>query len=317
MVSPLLRRLQDPPRFRFIFLRAFNPYHVPGGSPEGGQFTTADDGGGEGTKLETAHESLSPAAREVYDRFKAVRDRDPQAAARAYGEQVASAPKNNNVFSPDDAKMLSKDYAASAENRALYNVAVHQTAHAIAKDAFIQKLDELARGPEGNRTVLVTAGGCAAGKGYALGSLEETRSVASQVGAVWDSAGEQNSTDLSWIEKETSARGITPIYAFVGAQPEDTFARSLERAAETGRVVDERLYYDSYAIGARRFADFVQSNPDRQYIFIDGRGTPPKLMSEMPRVPVPTWGQFKSTVDRIVEQHNPPAHVRTGLRVLL
>ncbi len=100
---------------------------------------------------------------------------DPDGAAAAYRKAIESNALGDGptIYNTDDAKMLSKDYASRKENRSMYNLSVHQTANAIAKRAFLSKLDEIAQMPEGERHVMVTAGGCASGKGFACGKIPE------------------------------------------------------------------------------------------------------------------------------------------------
>lgn len=294
---------------------------VPKGDPDGGQFTSVDEGSptttGEGGPIKDIAElvskpstinpeidknndgitdaarvgvpgmssppppdsiprlpNLTPHERLVESRFADAYEADPQQMVDAYLAQVAksSAP---NTFSTDDAKMLDPDYAKSNDNKAIYNVAVHQTANAIAKKAFVEYLDKVvSQLPPDKRTVLVTAGGVAAGKGYALEN-SSAADVAKRVGAVWDTAGEQNSTELPWVLKEASMRGIKATFAYVDADPITTFERVVSRAQKNGRMVDADLYADSYAIGARNFLAFANSNKaTADFIYLSNRGKP-------------------------------------------
>ena len=209
-------------------------------------------------------------------------------------ERVGDAP---NVFSTDDAKLLSPDYnpdsdpAAKLDAKGRYNVVVHQTANAIAKRAFLRKLDELAALPEGDprRSVLVTAGGVAAGKGYALGNVEETKALAGAVGAVWDSAGEQNGTENPWVLEEAKKRGLKATFVFVDSNPKETWENPkrgvIERARKQGRMVDARVFADSYAIGARNFAAMHakhKDDKDADFVILSSRAGEPKRVDSMP-----------------------------------
>jgi len=237
--------------------------------------------------------NLTTHEREVESRFADTYERDPQAMVDAYRATV-----QNNVFNTDDAKMLSPDYNPPKEMertreeinalRSRNNVLVHQTANAIAKTAFLQRLDEL---PPGSG-VLVTAGGCASGKGFALGHVEQAKALESFVGATWDAAGEQNSTENPWILDECRARGLKANFIFVDADPMARWSSDrphgvLERAAGKGRMVDARLFADSYAEGAKNFAAFHaahRDNPDVGFIMIDARtdSAVPRLVESFP-----------------------------------
>mgnify|MGYP007024645503 FL=1 len=176
--------------------------------------------------------------------------------------------------------MLSGDYnpgkgASPEENldaKGVYNAAVHQTANAIAKRAFVKYLDKVAEGPEEKRRVLVTSGGCGSGKGYAV--EKALGAITSQVGACWDAAGEQNATENQWIMDECKKRGIRPTYVFVHADPstswEDPDGGVITRAQGNpdknippkGRMVDARLFADSYTEGAKNFKAFMDQHKD-------------------------------------------------------
>ncbi len=233
-----------------------------------------------------------------------------------------------NVYATDDVKMLNKDWNPgrakageklpmdSREAMAKYNTAVHQTANAIAKKAFVEKLDELQNLPDGHplKSILVTNGGCAAGKGSTLSHAEEKDSpynhlvpTAKQVGAVWDAAGEQNATENEWLLKECKSRGIKPTFAYVWAEPKDTWAASdrgvIRRAEKKGRMVDARLFADSYAEGAKNMNTFVdkhKDDPDASFVFIDNRKKgEPKILKDFPRETLKWDGEkiYKDAVD--------------------
>lgn len=203
-----------------------------------------------------------------------------------------------NIFSTDDAKNLSPDYLLEngtddekKSAKGVYNVAVHQTANVIAKRAFLKHLDDVvAKLPEEQRMVLVTSGGCAAGKGHSLGNVETTKELTGKVGAVWDAAGEQNSVENPWIMAECKKRGIIPIYAFIHANPRETWENEkhgvVERATKVGRMVDAKLFADSYAIGAKNFNAFYQKHKDSgeaKFFIIDNSKGKPMLLNDMPK----------------------------------
>lgn len=239
--------------------------------------------------------NLTFEEREVESHFADAYERDPQALVDAYRETVKS-----NVFNTDDAKMLSPDYNPPKELghtrdevndlRSRNNVLVHQTSNAIAKTAFLQRLDEL---PAGS-SVLITAGGCAAGKGYAIGHVEQAKALEAHIGATWDAAGEQNSTENPWVLDACRERGLKATFCFVDADPMARWSSDhphgvIERAAGKGRMVDARLFADSYAEGARNFAAFHaahRDNPDIGFIMIDARtdSAIPRILEDFPEV---------------------------------
>jgi len=202
---------------------------------------------------------------EVQEGFSAAYEADPDAAATEYRDLITSGAIGDgpNIFNTDDAKLLNPTYRASLENRAKFNVAVHNTANAIAKRAFLQHLDKVvAKMPEENRVVLVTAGGVAAGKGFAVSNNPDVKPIKDTAAAIWDSAGEQNSTELPWLADECAKRGIKMKVAYVNSDPTIMWANpkfgAVQRAKGKGRMVDATLFAESYELGAKNFAKFVE-----------------------------------------------------------
>lgn len=278
--------------------------------------------------------NLSLEQRDVEDRFATGYLANPERYVAKYRRaleagKVGVAP---NVYATDDVKMLNKDWnpgrakvgeslpKVSKEAMAKYNTAVHATANAISKKAFLQKLDEIAALPEGDplKSVLVTNGACASGKGSTLSHAAEPDSpynklvpAAAQVGAVWDAAGEQNATENSWILQECKKRGITATFAYVWAEPENTWDAPnrgvVRRAIRKGRMVDCRLYADSHAEGAKNMHAFVKANPGANFIFIDNRVKgDPKLLDKFPEETLQWDGEqiYKMAVDNLKSHKN-------------
>jgi hypothetical protein len=256
--------------------------------------------------------NLSKKQRKVESRFADAYEKDPEKMARKYlkalrKRKVGVEP---NIFATDDVKALNPDWNPSAigvgeeldedtkKAMAKYNTAVHQTANAIAKRAFLVYLDDVvAKLPEDKRRVLITNGGCAAGKGSTLASSTNPDDphygmlpASEQVGAIWDAAGEQNATENAWIYAECKKRGIAVTCAYVWADPKDTWEGSdrgvIRRAMRKGRMVDARLFADSYAEGAKNMSDFVKQNRYAEgldFVFIDNRSkSEPKILSDFP-----------------------------------
>jgi len=226
------------------------------------------------------------------ERMNGAFEENPDGAAKAFLE---AAEKNNWVFETDAAKMLLPEWSRPdlppdgktvhperAEFRGKYNAVLHQAANAIAKRAFISRLDEIAKMPEDKRRVLVTSGGVAAGKGSALAAQPD---LAKSVAATWDAAGEQNATENEWLLEECKKRGIRPTFLFVHADPKQSWPGVVERAKGIGRMVDAQLFADSYAVGARNFGDFHEKHKDEaDFVFgvFQGRGKPAKIVEDMP-----------------------------------
>lgn len=257
--------------------------------------------------------NLGKKARKVEARFAEAYLADPDGMAKKYLKalrkgKVGVAP---NVFATDDVKMLNPDWNPAGAGKlgeklprdvkkamAKYNAAVHQTANAIAKRAFVAYLDDVVKKlPPERRSVLVTNGGCAAGKGSSLARSTDPDDphygmlpAMEQVGAIWDAAGEQNATENEWILEECKKRGIKPTFAYVWAEPKDTWDGEdrgvIRRALRKGRMVDARLFADSYAHGAKNMKDFVdkhQGEKGMDFIFLDNRKkSAPKLLDAFP-----------------------------------
>lgn len=264
--------------------------------------------------------NLNPQERRVEESFASAYEADPDKYVDKLIEEMAAGRVGDdvNIFATDEAKMLDSTWFndntyeknpdgtlklndkgkpiltdEAKSNRGLYNTALHQTANAIAKKAFEKYvIEKVASLPEGDprRTILVTAGGVAAGKGYAIENAPEVAEKQSLAGAVWDSAGEQNSTEMAWVQAIAEKHNIPTAYAFVHADPTGTWGNPkrgvMQRAAEKGRMVDARVYSDSYDLGAKNFqkwADSVQGNPLHEVFYLDNnRGATPERVPAMP-----------------------------------
>lgn len=238
--------------------------------------------------------NLTEEERAIEGRFIEAFQNDPDGLTRAYEDhvgreverKVAKGENDPPTFATDDVKLISPDYNPTGKTpeevgalRARYNVLFHQTANAVAKRAFLRHLDKLSKLPEGDpkRSVLVTSGGCGAGKGFAIKGSPETKGLKETVGAIWDAAGEQNGTENPWILAECKKRGLRPYFLFVDADPMRQWTHSkvgvVARAADKppkgeGRMVDARLFADSYALGAQNFKKFEDAHKDSGVDFI-------------------------------------------------
>lgn len=236
--------------------------------------------------------NLSEREREAESEFMSEFNNDPDGVASKFREIVVAGGKPP-TFGTDDAKVLCDEWSESnadsrAENRATLNTALHQTANAIAKRAFVQHLDTLKEGDE----ILVTVGGCGAGKGYAIKNDPEVLAMKDKSAAVWDSAGDQNATENPWILEEATARGLRVNYVYVHADPKTQWADPnrgvVKRASDPkdGRMVDAQVFADSYAIGAQNHNAFYEANrnnPSATFSFIDNTGPKPTRISGVPQ----------------------------------
>lgn len=229
------------------------------------------------------------------------------------------------VFGTDDAKELSEDWSGEhlsleerAVNRAIYNVALHQTANAIAKRAFLQHLDTL----QPNDQVMITVGGCGAGKGYALKNIPQALEQKGKSAAIWDSAGDQSATENPWLQRELEKRGLKGVYVYVDADPYTQWAHpergvvSRAKDIRDGRMVDAAVFADSYAIGASNHQAFYtknKSNPNASFIFIQN-GSPPELLNGIPKkaLEINHKELRRFAVKTLRDREDVPSHIRRG-----
>lgn len=124
---------------------------------------------------------------------------------------------------------------------------------------------------------------CGAGKGYGLKNVPEVLAVKNRSKAVWDSAGDQNATENPWIQHEAEKRGLKVNYVYVHADPYKSWADpergAIKRAGDPndGRMVDAKVFADSYVLGAKNFKAFMDQNvgnPRAAFYFIDNTGKP-------------------------------------------
>jgi HK97 family phage portal protein len=268
--------------------------------------------------------NLTPHERSVEDAFMKHFIDDPDKVSAQFLELVKGMGEPP-TFGTDDAKCLTDAWShpdpdTRAKNRATLNVALHQTANAIAKRAFVQHLDTLSKGDE----ILVTVGGCGAGKGFALKNNPDALAMKSKAAAVWDSAGDQNATENPWILKEAEDRGLKVNFVFVHADPKVQWADPdrgvVKRAADPkdGRMVDAMVFADSYAIGAKNHHAFHQANkdnPSASFVFLDNTGKPkqipgvPKEALELDSASLAEFAQSK------VKESSAPERVKSGALV--
>ena len=240
--------------------------------------------------------NLTKKERAVESRFAEQYEKDPQGFVDDYTEMVMAKAKAKGeppTFETDGVKDLSPDWNHDDLDKRMVlrhtnNTALHGTANAAAKHAFTQHLDTLKKGD----MVLVTVGGCGAGKGYAMGAdgdgkpfVPEAYGLKGKAKAVWDSAGDQNATENPWVLKELKKRGLKASYVFVHADPQvawDSGFGVVARAhkKDNGRMVDSHVFADSYALGAKNHQAFYEkhkNDKDINFMFLENGKVPKKL----------------------------------------
>ena len=273
--------------------------------------------------------NLTEHERAVEHDFVSAFEKNPGKMAKDFLEIVnkSTKPGDPPTFGTDDAKVLSSKWSSSSlsleersQNRATLNTALHQTANAIAKRAFLMHLDTLQKGD----SVMVTVGGCGAGKGYALKNVPEALAAKQGSKAVWDSAGDQNATENPWILAECQKRGLKTSFVYVHADPKTQWAHPergvVKRAADPndGRMVDAKVFADSYAIGAKNhqaFHDANKGNKDASFIFIQN-GNPVKKLDGIPKeaLGIDRKDLAKFAIETVEKSDSPP-HIKRGATI--
>jgi hypothetical protein len=237
---------------------------------------------------------LTPHERKAEQDFMLNYEMNPEKVAGDYWKivQASTKPGEPKTFSTDDAKVLSdawnKDVPVGLRsiNRATLNTVLHQTANAIAKRSLLAELDTLKPGDQ----VLVTVGGCGSGKGFCVNNVPQALAEKAKSKVVWDSAGDQNATENPWVQKEAEKRGLKVAYVYVHADPHTQWSDPnkgvMSRAANPndGRMVDAKVFADSYEFGAKNHQAFYEANKtnkNAKFVFLDNTGIP-KLTNGIP-----------------------------------
>jgi hypothetical protein len=202
-------------------------------------------------------------------------------AAKEGALKIAEAIGNPDqpIFEVDAMKRLVPEYGSGSKPandaerayRLENNHALHPAAQAVAQLAFMQRLDVLAKLPDGHplKQVFVTSGGCAAGKGDLTGIVKDALGDKAKFGAVWDAADEGVALENAWVLKAARERGIKAVFGYAEADPTTRYQSVLERAGGSGRVVDVLTFINSYGDGAVEFKRFMES-PEYKAAVKDG-----------------------------------------------
>jgi len=175
--------------------------------------------------------------------------------------------------------------------------------------------------PKGSN-ILVTVGGCGAGKGYALKMVPQAQKLKDRASVIWDSAGDQNATENVWIQKEAEKRGLNVSYLFVNADANTQWANPkfgvVQRAKdlEDGRMVGAKVFADSYDLGPKNHQKFYEknkSNPNAKFMFLQTGAE----IKEIPGIPPESLAADRKEIEKfavktINEQTDLPARIREG-----
>lgn len=270
--------------------------------------------------------NLTRAERKAESDFAKAFEADPDKMARDYLE-IAKAEGPPPKFETDAAKLLSSAWVDADQNkqavkRAHFNTALHQTANAVTKRAFLQHLDTLKPGDE----IMVTCGGCGAGKGFCLKKIPETIEMKKNAKAVWDSAGDQNSTENTWLLEEAKKRGLKLNLAYVHADPKVSWAHPeagvVQRAQnpKDGRMVDAAVFADSYAHGAKNMQAFIEKHgkdPDVSVTILKNEiGKDPVKLDKIPEEAFVDRDKLHEfALATIAERETIPPHIKRGATV--
>lgn len=220
------------------------------------------------------------------------------------------------IFETDDVKNLAPAHWAPGANRADNNVALHQVANAVCKKAF---KDYIATLPKGSN-ILVTCGGCGAGKGHILGNNPLAKPLMGKAQAVWDSAGDQNATENPWIQEEAEKHGHKVTYMYVHADPLEAWAGKygvVQRALnpDDGRMVTARVFADSYALGSKShkaFAEKHKHNPNAKFMFFRNGANPEMIAGIPPEAEHDPDTLYEYALGVIDKRHDLPPYIRSA-----
>lgn len=172
------------------------------------------------------------------------------------------------------------------------NTVLHQTANILAKETLRREIKARKdRGEEVN--LMVTSGGCAVGKGFglekdgrkairantddkALVDRYDSQTKPNRNMIIWDSAGDQNATELPWVASQ-NVDHVTFVHTVGNGAKNASNKNSglVQRAVDKGRMVDANVYSQSYWIGNYNFQVFYdnnKSNPKFSFFKVENPG---------------------------------------------
>lgn len=279
--------------------------------------------------------SLPKKAYKIQEEFCKAFEEDPDGMVHKALAGITSKAQSSGkppVFETDAMKELNgywsseelnKDIAKRSENRAKYNTALHQAANAICKKAFVEHIKTLKPGDE----ILVTVGGCGAGKGYSLANdkdgkpfVPEAQELMRRAAVVWDSAGDQNATENTWLRDVANNHGLRLSFLFVHNDPYKSWAGetgAVNRAMkpDNGRMVDAKVFTDSYVIGAQNHANFLAKHAhdaNISSVVVDCSSGKPVKVDRMPQSALELKSDEleKFCLSAIQQREDIPEHIR-------
>lgn len=196
--------------------------------------------------------------------------------------------RKNKTISDAEYKELRQYLEFQQQN----NTVLHQTANALAKETLRREIESRkANGEEVN--LMVTSGGCAVGKGFGLEpngrkairdntsdkslvSDYERRTTPNRNMIIWDSAGDQNATELPWVASQ-NVDHVTFVHTVGNGAKNASNTKSglVQRAVDKGRMVDANVFSQSYWIGNYNFQVFYDnnsSNPKFSFFKVENPG---------------------------------------------
>ena len=202
----------------------------------------------------------------------AVKELDPRWGDKQRIKDLQKEKKAGTITDDEDTEL--RGYLSFQQRN---NTVLHQTANILAKETLRREIESRkANGEEVN--LMVTSGGCAVGKGFGLQpdgrkairkntsdkslvSDYERRTTPNKNMIIWDSAGDQNATELPWVASQ-NVDHVTFVHTVGNGAKNASNANSglVQRAVDKGRMVDANVYSQSYWIGNYNFQVFYDNN---------------------------------------------------------
>ena len=198
--------------------------------------------------------------------------------------------KDAQPLSDSDQKKADKIRQYRSEN----NSVLHQTTNAIAKKSFENYMEN-----NKGKTIVVTLGGCASGKGFGLENPSKVEgktsdgktfsSIMKKAGVIWDSAGDQGGDELNWIANVAKKSGSDVIFVYTVASPQAAAKNAVGRVQAQGRIVASQTFNESYTKTDKNYKAFQKANKNnKRYTFVTvdnpgmGNGSPKIINGKSP-----------------------------------